>query len=1481
MAGSSSRGVTDLQSECARLQLDEEEEGGLEVAGEEDEDNGQNKVDSRFCLVGLDVRRILDTGLWTFDQHILLVHRLGADEQPHNVPLFHTTFWIQVYNMPLGFQSERILQSIGNYIGSFLESDKNNLKGVWRNYMRLRVSLDVRKPLKRRMRLKRTGGEWFWVDFKYERLNVFCFICGILSHTERNCPTLYDSMESNAERPYGTWMKAPPRRGMINSGERWLRSEPPRVEEDKLGNWSQSGVGTIVGEDGTTTSAKYGSKLRGKEKLNSYGPMDLEIAKSDITCNQMGINGKDMGDSARGMVSIKSIENSYDSQLIISEAKRRRSNHGSLLIVGQEEVDNLTQLENVNAPKNGPAGEVRSAENPAGLHWLVCSGKEGKQWRVTGFYGFPESSRRRESWNLMRSLASSSSLPWVCLGDFNDLLHSSEKQGKHAHPNWKMHGFQKAVTDSGLFDLGMSGYQFTWERSRGSEDWVEERLDRALASNSWLHLFPKAKVSSLEASCYDHLPIFLDPNLVVNSPRIKKFRFENTWLREADCIEIVKGSWSSSVGMPIQSQIEACGSALLRWGNHFSRDFRARLLDCKKKMVLLRARKKQNAIGKLRNSQGQWCTNPEGINEIIANHFTQIFSTEGGLCDEALQWVESSISAEQNLTLLENFSTADVREAIFSMHPDKSLGPDANRLKLVLGSIISESQSAFIPGRSITDNVMISAEVMHYLKRKRQGREGAAALKIDMSKAYDRIEWNFLSSIMLKMGFSSDFVKLIMLCVSTVTYKIPRDGLEIGPIAPSRGLRQGDPLSPYLFIICAQGLSSLINHYERAGLLHGIRIARGAPCLTHLFFADDCFLFFKASDKEASVMKVALTLYGAASGQRVNFDKSSISFSANTNKEVEHSICSLLGVRGTVNHGNYLGLPSFIGRSKSAVFRYIRERIWKRLQGWNQKLLSRAGKEILLKTVAQALPIYAMNTYLLPMELCREIERMMNSFWWGRKGPGSGGIIWMKWDRMCKPKTHGGIGFKRLHMFNVAMLGKQGWRLLTNPNILVARLFKARYYPNTSFAEARLGNNPSYVWRSILTAPPAIIRGSRIQIGGGRQTVIGSAPWLPDKDNSFISSTIPANITAATVDSLMVPNQRKWDYDVVKDIFNGRDRDLIFRIPLGSRRDHDTWFWLPDSKGLYTVRSYYRMLDSLLPPPSSSAWRKLWQLPVPAKVKNFLWRAMANVIPTSDNLLQRRVEVQTLCPICHSSSESILHILVTCHFAKSCWISSVIGFNGTCLTFVQWMEDLFGRCTLNDCSLAGMICWGLWLNRNNKVWKSVNGRVQSVLNVAAHGSVCWEKPGAGWYKCNVDAALVRPRGLITFGAVIRSAGGEFIAAKSNILPGSFDPREAEALGVKEALSWLKNFSFKSVVLEMDSLLVFNALHDKLDYPNGFGSVIADCRALAQSLGEVAFSFVRRSANSAAHTVARVGSSLSGAGEWSFVPPPWLCNSLAA
>ena len=133
------------------------------------------------------------------------------------------------------------------------------------------------------------------------------------------------------------------------------------------------------------------------------------------------------------------------------------------------------------------------------------------KWRYTEFYGFHEMSRRRDSWELLHSLSSISSLPWICIGDFNDLLHISEKQGRCEHPNWKLNGFQATVSDSGLVDLGMDDYQYTWERFRGTVDWVEERLDRALAFSAWISLFPRARELSLEAMCSDHLPISLDP----------------------------------------------------------------------------------------------------------------------------------------------------------------------------------------------------------------------------------------------------------------------------------------------------------------------------------------------------------------------------------------------------------------------------------------------------------------------------------------------------------------------------------------------------------------------------------------------------------------------------------------------------------------------------------------------------------------------------------------------------------------------------------------------------------------------------------------------------------------------------------------------------------------------------------------------------------------------------------------------------------
>jgi hypothetical protein len=230
------------------------------------------------------------------------------------------------------------------------------------------------------------------------------------------------------------------------------------------------------------------------------------------------------------------------------------------------------------------------------------------------------------------------------------------------------------------------------------------------------------------------------------------------------------------------------------------------------------------------------------------------------------------------------------------------------------------------------------------------------------------------------------------------------NGNTVGPIIPGRGLRQGDPLSPYLFIICAEGLSALIRKAEGKGDVHGVKICRNAPIISHLLFADDCFLFFRASDSEAGTMKNILSTYEAASGQAINLQKSEIYCSRNVSPANRNSVSNILGVQQVLGTGKYLGLPSMVGRSRKATFRFIKDRIWKKINSWSSRCLSQAGREIMIKSVLQSIPSYIMSIFLIPSSLCDEIEKMMNSFWWGHNKEQSKGIHWLSWERLAMHK---------------------------------------------------------------------------------------------------------------------------------------------------------------------------------------------------------------------------------------------------------------------------------------------------------------------------------------------------------------------------------------------------------------------------------------------------------------------------------------------
>ncbi|XP_058741794.1 uncharacterized mitochondrial protein AtMg00310-like [Vicia villosa] len=212
-----------------------------------------------------------------------------------------------------------------------------------------------------------------------------------------------------------------------------------------------------------------------------------------------------------------------------------------------------------------------------------------------------------------------------------------------------------------------------------------------------------------------------------------------------------------------------------------------------------------------------------------------------------------------------------------------------------------------------------------------------------------------------------------------------------------------------------------------------------------------------------------LQKYQRSLGQLVNLDKSEVSFSRNISEADAQMIRLRMGVKTVENHSKYLGLLVVFGRSKKDIFAMVIDRVWKKLKGWKEIFLSRAGKEVLIKAVAQAIPTYIMSCYKLPEATCNEIEKLLANFWWGLKN-GERKVHWLSWEKMARAKGVGGMGFRGISDFNTSLLGKHYWRLLNDANSLVRKVFKGRYYPRGTIEDCSTGFAPSYAWRSILSA---------------------------------------------------------------------------------------------------------------------------------------------------------------------------------------------------------------------------------------------------------------------------------------------------------------------------------------------------------------------------------------------------------------------------
>ncbi|KAJ0087890.1 hypothetical protein Patl1_32318 [Pistacia atlantica] len=422
-----------------------------------------------------------------------------------------------------------------------------------------------------------------------------------------------------------------------------------------------------------------------------------------------------------------------------------------------------------------------------------------------------------------------------------------------------------------------------------------------------------------------------------------------------------------------------------------------------------------------------------------------------------------------------------------------------------------------------------------------------------------------------------------------------------------------------------------------------------------------------------------LDTYEKSFGQRLNKEKTSIFFNKNTRGDVKQQIIQMNGVKSSHPYDIYLGLPTLIVRNRTRGFKHILDRVRGKLSNWKMKYLSQVGKETLLKAVIQALPTYSMGVFKIPKTILQELNRLTKNYWWGQKNDESR-IHWCSWDKMKLSKSNGGLGFRDLELFNLAMLAKQGWRLLHYPNSFAARVLSAKYYLEGYFSEAKVKRTSSFIWSSVMVARPVLESGLMWRIGDGSKARIWKDKWLPSPSSFKIQSQCLGIDQEAKAATLIYP---------------------IKILEVGSAQ---------------RLSAYHLQVESQLSSrgQSSSAanenkkWKKLWKLPITNAEKLFLWKACQDILPTKCNLVKKRVIEDPFCSFCCSEEEDVLHALWGCAATKDIWSSYSLTFQKMNDNFIDFRElVMFFLSELEEKHLVefGVVVSKIWQRRNELTFK--------------------------------------------------------------------------------------------------------------------------------------------------------------------------------
>ena len=631
----------------------------------------------------------------------------------------------------------------------------------------------------------------------------------------------------------------------------------------------------------------------------------------------------------------------------------------------------------------------------------------------------------------------------------------------------------------------------------------------------------------------------------------------------------------------------------------------------------------------------------------------------------------------------------------------------ATRLKDILPLMISKAQSAFLPGRLLAENVLLATDLVNGYTTHALSPRGM--LKVDLRKAFDSVRWDFIIAALRAIAIPESYISLISECLSTASFSVCVNGATGGFFKNTKGIRQGDPLSPYLFVLSMECLSRLLLSRYESGII-GYHPRTEQLRISHLMFADDVMVFFDGTSNSLHGIAECLDDFASWSSLHMNTNKTEL-FTSGVD-QVESAAIASYGFSSGQFPIRYLGLPLMSRKLKISEYTPLLLKITSKIQSWTAKILSFAGRLQLLRTVIFGLVSFWLSAFILPKGCIKSIESLCSQFLWSGNHE-KRGVAKIAWQTVCLPKQEGGLGLRSFSVWNQVLCLKFIWLLLSKAPSLWVDWHWSIHLQNKSFWTIQASQTDSWTWKKLLDLRPLAIQFCQSNLENGRTTSFWFDVWTPfGQLIEYIGPSGPRALTIrkeAVVADAIRQNVWKLPHPRAQKEVDLHVYLTTITLPLAPDKV-DEYEWIVADCPSRSFRSSTTW-EMLRPREEEKDWVDVvWFKGGIPKHAFTMWVANYDRLPTRARLAAWGLPIAPACPFCTRYDETRDHLMLTCAYSYEVW-SEVMrrcqpppSMITTWLELLSWIRSSRSKSLTLLRKIAGQTAiFHLWKQRNNLI----------------------------------------------------------------------------------------------------------------------------------------------------------------------------------